>query len=323
MEEDDMRYYYDPLYNKFVWETTDLLKVYNAANNESEKYQVTSVSSTGTSFTMTGPAWIGNSNNMYAFFPYDMVATPFDKEDLRQKFIVGNHIDMNSGTYDNVFQAKKVNDRYTICDAMFPKAATKNAKGTFVFKNFFGMARIHIQGVKNTDPNAEHQYAKVVSLRIEDKQFNLWGTLSLRPFELGNDGEQKLKDMMSDYIQNGTPFASHANYNWVINELGYCVEEGCGKTLELHFDETGYPTLPSEGGLICIFGLRPGSLAKGFRLFAELDNGQEVECTPQAGTMDYANPDLTTPIGRNIVTENGRIKDYNFDIKNIDWTLYE
>jgi len=316
-ENDDMRYYYDPLGNQFVWESTDLIKVYNADNNESEKYQVTA---TGSSLYMTGPSWIGTSNNMYAFYPFDMAATPFDKGDLRQEFKVGNPHD---GTFDNVFQAKKVNGRFTICDAMFPKAAKRNANGKFSFKNFFGMARVHIQGVQNPNPNAQHQFAKVVRLRIEDNEFKLWGTVSLRPFVLGNNGETKLRDIMTAYIDNNMPFEQHANWNWVMQDLGYCVGTDGNNTLELCFDNTGYPTLPEESGLICIFGLRPGSLAHGFRLFAELDNGEEVECIHQVGTVDYANPDLSTFDGRNIVTQNGKIKDYFFDIQNIDWSLYE
>ena len=320
MEEDDMRYYYDPMNNKFVWENGDYIKVYNADNNQSDKFTVTATS--GSSFTMTGPN-IGSVQNMYAFYPYEMAETQFDVEDLRQEFKVGNHNDVNEGTFNNVFQAKKVNGRYTICDGMFPKAAKKNANGVFTFRNFFGMARLHIQGVQNPDANAEHQFAKIVKLRIEDNQYKLWGTVSLRPFELGNNGEAKLKAMMEAYIENGVAFANHSNYSWVMNELGYCVGTGGGNTLELCFDNTGYPTLPEESSLVCIFGVRPGGLAKGFHLYAELDNGQEVECIHQVGTPDYANPNLNDKIERNIVAQNGKIKDYFFDIQNIDWSLYE
>lgn len=313
MEMDDMnndgRFYYDPSIRNFIWEVTDYIKVYNANTNQTAQYRVTST--TGTTFTMTGPnIGISSTDNAYAFFPYEMAATPFDTADLRQVFKVGNNHNEETGEFNNVFQAKNLNGKYTICDAMFPKAAKKGSiNGGFYFKNFFGAAKIFIEGREN--PNGAN--VKIVGLRIEDNAFKLWGTVSLRPFELSNNGDFRLKEIMRAYIHDNVDFEDNAGWSWVIGDLGYCGSNDGDNTLELVFDEAGQPEITNDA-VVCYFGLRPGALGKGFKLFVELDNGQEIECD------EYYNFDQNNIFHRNWVVENGKIKDYTFNIADkINW----
>lgn len=305
MEVDDMnndgRFYFDPSINNFIWETTDCIKVYNADNNQSAQFRVTNAN--GTSMTMTGPV-IGSTNNMYAFFPYEMASAPFDVEDMRQTFTVGN-VDIEHNTFNNVFYAKNLNGKYTICDAMFPKAA-KKANGKFSFKNFFGVAKLFIEGKEN--PNGGDN-VKIVGLKIVDNAFNLWGTVSLRPFELSNGGDVKLKAIMQDYIDDNVQFASHENWSWVIGDLGYCASNDGNREIELLFSEAGEPEVTNQA-VVCYFGLRPGALGKGFKLFVELDNGQTIECD------EYSDFNPNNIFNRNWVVQNGKIKDYTFNIAN-------
>ena len=72
-----------------------------------------------------------------------------------------------------------------------------------------------------------------------------------------------------------------------------------------------------------IDALRDKTIETDLDFLKDKDNGQEVECIHQVGTPDYANPNLNDKIERNIVAQNGKIKDYFFDIQSIDWSLYE
>ncbi len=308
--DNDGRYYYDPSVGTtgaYVWEVTDQVKVFNKANNETALFVVTS--STGSSFQTTGPVGFATSNEMFAFFPYEMASEDFDKADERQTFVLGD-----------AFNAKKVNGRYTICDGMFPKAAKYNPQTRkFSFKSIFGMARFVVSA--NEDPNQPGHFAKIKEIVVEDNVFSLAGTVSLHPYalepELAPEGGP-LKAMIKAYKDEGTDFTSNPLYaSYVINTLGYSAQ-GTNKTITLSFEQSGYPTAYNESGAVCYFGLRPGSFAKGFKVYVTLDNDQTITLS------QFANPDLTDSEQRGWVIEPNKIKTYflNIDSNLIDWNAY-
>ena len=81
------------------------------------------------------------------------------------------------------------------------------------------------------------------------------------------------------------------------------------REIELLFSEAGEPEVTNQA-VVCYFGLRPGALGKGFKLFVELDNGQTIECN------EYFNFEPNNIFNRNWVVQNGKIKDYTFNIAN-------
>lgn len=270
-EELDGRAYVDITANNAIkWNANDQIVIFNLdnTNGTSERgiYQTdaNAEGKTTAHFDYASGDQLGAKKNGYfVFYPTDKVDNVALGVDNYQSFTVSP-----TQTY-----TLSPSNNPTVDPAGMATACTLNdLGGSFNLKHIFGVLKLRLKGTGN-----------VTSIVVEDKRFNLSGTVSMKLHAVDMDRFTTLQNYFigtNDPDNNPTFMNAWNSYK---TDLNYSAQ-GTGKTITLNCPNVALNTSTET---LFFIGLRPGALKYGYKIYVYTEGASQPVVFENDGSWNY------------------------------------
>lgn len=262
-EEVDARAYIDFANGRtFNWNANDEVVIYNLDNTDGTQSEkaifATDASAAGRTmavFTNTGANLSAKKYGYFVFYPVSKVSDGALDADNRETFTVA---DTQNYTID-------LNGTPTVDpESMALACELSSLEEGFTLQHIFGTMRIRMN---TTQPNTV-----VTSIVVEDKHYNLSGTVSMKLHEVKMQSFQDLQNMFVGYDDPESEPTYYGAWDAYRTLLGYSAQ-GAGKTITLDCGEG--VELSTDQPTQFMISLRPGALKYGYKIYVYVDGVDE------------------------------------------------